>query len=491
MQQVIDKILQNSSEYINTTDKKIRKVKGQFLTPYNIARFMASLFLISEKKISILDPGAGTGLLTLAIVEKLISVGPVKNIVVDLFENDIDLIPALNKNMQLLKDYCLKNNVELSYNIISENFIMYNRALWEEDSTASRYNIIIGNPPYQKLRNDCEEARTMNSIVYGQCNSYFLFLAMAIHLLDDSGELVFILPRSFFSGKYFSRFRQWMLSKVSVTYIHHFKSRYKIFQGEIIQEIVIVKLVKNLLNAEIAISSSEGSDDLDNSNSIIVDKQIVIEDSKELYIRIPLSDSDIMLIKLFNEWKYTLNDFGLKFCTGPIVDFRAKSYIRELPCDTTVPLIWSCNFNGTYVSWPKNSRKFPQYIESNEKIEKRLVPNKNYVLIKRVLAREGKKRVKVNLYIKQDGYQYVGIENHLNYLRYPDEISVNVLKGIYVLLNSPYYEKYIRIVNGTTQLNAFELNNFPFPDLTILEKLGATINQCDIEAFDLSLLDNL
>ncbi|WP_003539896.1 Eco57I restriction-modification methylase domain-containing protein [Desulfotomaculum nigrificans] len=478
MQQVIKQVLNNSNEYTAKTPKSIRKMKGQFLTPYKVGSFMAELFEIHNKSISILDPGAGTGLLTLALIEKIIKESFVKHISVDLFENDESLLPVLEENLRLIQEFCSQKEVHLIYKIYNENFISYNQDCWTEECEP-KYDIIIGNPPYQKLRNDAEEATIMSSIIFGQCNAYFLFLAMSIRLLKASGELVFILPRSFLSGKYFNKFRLWMLNNASISYIHLFKSRYKIFNGEIIQEIIIVKLVKGIQNNHIKISSSESSDDLPNTNNFEAENQVVIDE--KTYIRVPLCQSDVDLVKKIDGYPQTLSDFGMKFCTGPIVDFRTKKYIRETSTPSTVPLLWSCNFNETYISWPKHTKKFPQYIEAEEAIKPRLLPNKSYILVKRVLSREGKKRVKVNLYTRQADYDFVGIENHINYLQYPDDISEKVLLGIYALLNSSYYERYIRIISGTNQLNAFELNNIPFPSLPELEKLGDVITKSNVE----------
>lgn len=487
MQQVIEQILHSSDCYFNSTDKKNRKDKGQFFTPYNVANFMAGLLENRKETASILDPGAGTGLLTLSVVQELVENGLIKNATVDLFENDMHLIPLLENNMQLLRNYCAKQDVILSYNIICENFITYNKKNWEEAN--SKYDIVLGNPPYGKLRNTSEEAKIMKSIVFGQCNIYFLFLAMAISLLKTSGELVFILPRSFLSGKYFKKFRLWMLEQVTISHIHHFESRYNVFQGEIIQEIIIIKVIKNLKGYDgtlIKITSSSSNSDLDKLQIIEVSPEIIIEKSEVMCIKVPLSNDDILLIKNFEKWKYRLKDFGMSFCTGPVVDFRTDSFLRHKLTENTVPLIWSCNFNGKVISWPKCNDKFPQYIEVNGKIKNRLLPNQNYVLVKRLLAREGKKRVKANYCAKQGDYQFIGIENHINYLKYPININENILKGIFVLLNSSHYERYFRIINGTTQLNAGELNNIPIPSLEELNNIGANLFiQEDIESFDL------
>lgn len=53
--------------------KAMRKKYGQFFTSKETAMFMAELFDISQNKseLKILDPGAGSGILSVALIERL------------------------------------------------------------------------------------------------------------------------------------------------------------------------------------------------------------------------------------------------------------------------------------------------------------------------------------------------------------------------------------------------------------------------------------
>ncbi|MDQ9766372.1 SAM-dependent methyltransferase, partial [Acinetobacter baumannii] len=75
--------------------KTQRKAYGQFFTPELTARFMASLFHIdtSLTEIRILDTGAGTGVLSAAIVERIIQIGYNGHIHLVCYENDKNVIP--------------------------------------------------------------------------------------------------------------------------------------------------------------------------------------------------------------------------------------------------------------------------------------------------------------------------------------------------------------------------------------------------------------
>ena len=59
---------------------------------------MASLIRTESEKVKILDPGAGNGLLTAAVVEHLIARGTAREISVVLYENDKNIQSLLKKN---------------------------------------------------------------------------------------------------------------------------------------------------------------------------------------------------------------------------------------------------------------------------------------------------------------------------------------------------------------------------------------------------------
>ena len=74
---MLDFVVQSTNLFMSTVAKDRRKVYGQFFTDLPTARFMASLFAIDDSKtsISILDAGAGMGILSLALVERIMAAG--------------------------------------------------------------------------------------------------------------------------------------------------------------------------------------------------------------------------------------------------------------------------------------------------------------------------------------------------------------------------------------------------------------------------------
>ena len=102
--------------------KTDRKKYGQFFTDPACAEYMASLFNIDSKKesIELLDPGAGSGLLSVAFLESL--QGKFWGIVhLTCYENDQNILPLLKKNLEIAKSQL---TIHFDFNIIDENFIL-------------------------------------------------------------------------------------------------------------------------------------------------------------------------------------------------------------------------------------------------------------------------------------------------------------------------------------------------------------------------------
>ena len=63
-----------TERYIQNSDSKERKSRGQIFTPKQVSSFMADLFDINKQNIELLDPGAGVGILSVAFCLSLIHI---------------------------------------------------------------------------------------------------------------------------------------------------------------------------------------------------------------------------------------------------------------------------------------------------------------------------------------------------------------------------------------------------------------------------------
>jgi adenine-specific DNA-methyltransferase len=487
-----------------------RKKNGQYFTPPEIADLMAAQINSGNACVSILDAGAGTGVLGCALCEHLANrkEKPSK-IELAAYETDETLIELLERAFKYLKRYVKEKGISFEFQIKKEDFVLkYAHNLQETPSFPGqakddiKYDICISNPPYFKLSGTDPRAITASEVVYGQPNIYFLFMAVAAATLKIGGELVFITPRSFASGNYFKLFRKRFFKLVRPEFIHLFNSRKEAFKKyAVLQENIILKARRennwrpDIKSKFVVISSSNGIADIELSRKRKIPLADIIDlstDSKVL--KIPEEDWEKVSVK-FNLWNGSLAEYGLKISTGPVVAFRAKKFIFEKQTENAkcVPLLWLHNVKTMEIAWPLCKRGKPQYIRQYPESLPLLVPNGNYVLLRRFSAKEEARRLVAAPFIgKFYPYEMIGMENHINYIYRPKgTLREEEVWGLAVLYNSSFYDRYFRGLNGSTQVGATEVSSIPFPPMEIISEIGGkAISNANIKN-EIDLLANL
>lgn len=454
-------IYKKTERFIAEMPKNQRKELGQFFTAQSTADFMASLASIeyNKPKLSILDAGAGSGVLTAAIIAHLRENGYDGEIEITCYETDPKVIPLLEENLCLIdKTY------HISYTIKIENYILSQK--FGSAESEHLYDLIIGNPPYKKISRNAEEALAIPNVCYGAPNLYFLFWAMAICNLKPGCEMIYIVPRSWTSGAYFSKFREYLFSQCVITHLHLFDSRDKVFDGEsVLQEAVIVKIKKTIDQPEsVCISSSSTSDFFDVRNFDAPYKVVV---SNRQYVFLVTNEEEAAALNKLSHLNRTLSSIGLPMKTGIVVDFRTREVLRNKPSDTTFPLIYSHHIRNGRVEWPVG-REYEYICTDRAGL---LQDNTNYLLVKRFTAKEEKRRLQCGIYLQSDHpeYSHISTQNKVNFIKCKEP---ELAYGLFVIMNSTIYDTYYRILNGSTQVNSTEINSIPVPDIDTIAAMG-------------------
>lgn len=458
-----------------TTSSIHKESYGQYFTPYPIAKFMSSLFPATDKKIKLLDPGAGIGTLSCSFMERIVQEHwNTPNIHISAYDIDKTVYKTLDANIAKSSSAFRESD----YEIFSEDFLEKTSFEYTQKINET-YTHVIMNPPYKKIQTNSKERQSARAFGLETVNLYSAFMGAAISLTEDNGYIVAIVPRSFCNGVYYKPFREFILKNCAIKHVHLFESRDKAFKDEaVLQENIIIMLQKNAEQGNVKISYCNDDSFIGLAEFDVPFNQILHENDNEKYFNIPtkqqVGDENLTFYS-------NLKDLGVKVSTGPIVDFRMKELLLKDYSNNSVPLIYSVHLKNHHLSWPQSSKK-PNAILISEEIKKQLFPKGFYVLVKRFSTKEEKKRIVASLITPEDFINdELAFENHLNVFHINKQsLPENIAYGLIVWLNSTYIDEKFRLFSGHTQVNATDLRNLPYPGLDDLKSLGKRIRKFNV-----------
>jgi adenine-specific DNA-methyltransferase len=459
-----------------------RKQWGQYFTPAKLVAFMAQAAAAGpvDRCVRILDPGAGTGSLGLGLADELLERRKVARVELVSVEHERDACSQLTDSLASAK---ARFGKRIDTQWMGGDFL--SKLCFGSEP----FDIAIANPPYFKL--SPKDRRSGDAP-----NIYARFMTVAAGLLREGGRLCFVVPRSYLSGWYFRRFREQFHEMMQLDSVHTFDSRRMAFgRDDVLQESIVVVYEKRRATAEdaVVISSSAGLDDLPSgypeSRLGYGDAAFVVE-RKDLNINgalaLPSTFEQFEAGRKICRFDSTIASLGLKVSTGPVVPFRCTAELAGVnETGPGVPLLWMQHVKRGAVTWPVDGFRKPERVRTPSL---NLTPLKNYVLVRRVSAKEDARRITAAPLIAKDwDYKSIGLENHLNYIHrtgdqlQPEGIGVGEARGLAAILNSQLYDQYIRMISGTTQVSATELRALPMPRLPYIEQAGRR-NEEQVEA---------
>lgn len=416
----------------NTKLDPINKSKfGQYMTSNVIAEFMASLFSDINADTRLLDCGAGIGSLTVAATKKLKNISSV-----DLWEIDPIMQDQLELNMQIL---------QVPFSIYKQDFI-FGAVENLLSNKGERYTHAIINPPYKKINSNSAHRKELRKVGIETVNLYSAFLALTILLMESEGQIVAIIPRSFCNGPYYKPFRELILKECSIEHIHIFESRDTAFKDDdVLQENIIIKLVKGKQTLSVEISQSTNQNFNDYQSKAIPFSEVIKPNDPELFLRINTNNqSQDENNKIFSD---QLSELGLAVSTGPIVSHRMREFLEQYPQTDTVPLFYPHHFVNKQLQYPKDHKK-PNAIRFAPETQKWLMPNNGfYVIVRRFSAKEEKRRIVANVINPNEiDKEWIGFDNCWNVFHIKKHgFDYETAMGLACFLNSTVLDDYFRI----------------------------------------------
>ena len=472
------------------------KEYGQFLTPPAIARYMARQLGPIQSGAVLLEPAVGSGVLVAALIERLIMTNRPMEISIQAYETDTALCEIARQVLLEASREAEHSGIKIYWQVHQDDFVIAclpeSQPALFSNSTAKpvSFDFILSNPPYFKLNAEDKRVKAVSGKINGHTNIYTLFMALGAKLLVPQGKACFIVPRSFCSGVYFSEFRRDLMKDAKPLALHLFQSRNDIFKNdEILQENVIFTFEKTsksqkqpYLAGQVSISTSKDDTSLDAS----ITRQVSFghflgQHDGQFFFRLPTGVLDEQILDAVDRWDGSLERYGLQVSTGRVVPFRATSLLRDrvISKNGTAPLLWMQNVKPYQIEYPLSGFAKPQAISIED--PSLLVPSSNYVLLRRFSAKEDRRRLVCAPFLaEQFDFEQIGFENHLNFI-YGKKSALQPVEalGLSALLNSAIVDRYFRILNGNTQVNAADLRALPLPPMKIIQQIGEEVQRAN------------
>ncbi len=422
----------------------------------------------------VLDPGAGVGSLSAALVERVLAHAPNITVEVTVVEVDPRVVPQLRATMADCETTATRVHRRVSTKVIVGDFIESSVGLLAKQVLRGPFDIVLMNPPYAKLGAGSPHRHALAAYGVDCPNLYAAFMTLGTGALTAGGQLVAITPRSFANGPYFERFRKHLLSSITIDRIHTFESRSAVFSDAgVLQESIVLAGTRKGKQGRVVLSRSVGHTD-DARESVVPYEAIVLPDDPHRFLRVVADETHGRVSEVMAQMPATLEDLGLGVSTGRVVDFRVRESLRDAPVQGCAPLIYPGNLKDGMVVWPKEIHKAQGFAVASETQRKSLMPPGCYVLVKRFSAKEERRRIVAAVWDPRTmGQVSVAFENHLNvFHRAGEGVDRALALGLSLWLNSSLVDQFFRTFSGHTQVNATDLRSLRFPTHDELVRLG-------------------
>ncbi len=339
------------------------------------------------------------------------------------------------------------------------------------------FDLVVGNPPYGKVRLDEQRRRVYRRGLYGHANLYGLFTEFAIDACRPGGVVAFVTPTGFLGGEYFKNLRALLKLEAPPAQLAFVADREGVFDG-VLQETLLAVYRRGASVSPPAVARLQ-------ADSVRVLEQTDLG-------RFPLPDGDcdpwmlprsteqVALVAAAGHTRLRLSDLGYGVSTGPLVWNRHKSQLTDRDGPGCHPLVWaeavSPDGRFRYQALKKNHEP---YFRVRRGVDEGLLTRAPCVLIQRTTAKEQHRRLIAAplpaAFLKDHGA--VVVENHLNMVR-PSGGSPRVgIEALAAVLNSRTVDALFRCISGSVAVSAYELESLPMPSLASLDEVALLVRR--------------
>lgn len=287
-----------------------------------------------------------------------------------------------------VKNIKLQNN---NINIIHSDFLKYNFDKSYPINIPTKFDLIIGNPPYFVIGKDTID-KSYLKYIDGRPNIYILFILKSLELLNENGILSFVLPCNFLNCQYYNKVRNLIYENFKILDISDFTDNDYL---DTKQNTCVITIQKKILQK--------------NNKYCLRDDNICLFNTEDT----------IKKIKKLYENSTTLDNLNFEVKVGNVVWNQNKNILTD--DNSYTRLIYSGDIDDGNLILKKYIDEKKNYINKKGTTELLLIVNRGY----------GKGEYNFNYCLVDTDKEYL-VENHLICIKYKGEsIQRTQLKLLY------------------------------------------------------------
>lgn len=331
-----------------------------------------------------------------------------------------------------------------------------------ECPASASFDLVIGNPPYGRVRLDPEDRSRYLRGLFGHANLYGLFTDLALQHARPGGVIAYVTPTSFLAGEYFKNLRALLSRDAPPATLEFVSTRKGVFE-DVLQETLLATYRRGSAVTPVAIHELVPVDE----NSLLVKDAGVFDLPAEPSTPwiLPRCAQQSSLVGTLAGMPHRLADWGYTVSTGPLVWNRHKNQLATRPGPNRYPLIWAeaVTADGRFL-WRAEKRNHTPWFEVRAN-DDWLLTRRVCVLLQRTTAKEQARRlIATALPVGMlDEHDAVVVENHLNMLRPTTDQPPVPADVLAAFLNSTAADRAFRCVSGSVAVSAYELEALPLP----------------------------
>lgn len=325
------------------------------------------------------------------------------------------------------------------------------------------YDLVIGNPPYGRVKLDFYQRVRFARSLYGHANLYGVFTHAALGWLKPGGIIAYVTPTSMLGGQYYKALRGLLAEEAPPRAIDFVTERSGVFE-DVLQETMLAVYERNGLPKPVQVHFLEHE-----RNSVVVNKSGLFtlpHIGSHAWI-IPRNEEHSELVTRLAQLPTRLVDYGYGVSTGPLVWNRHKGQFHRKFRPGMHPVIWAeaVSSSGKF-DWKSEKRSHLPWFKPREK-DQWVITHSSCVLVQRTTAKEQNRRLIVaqlpQSFVRL--HKGVVVENHLNMVRSIIRKPLVSPAVITALLKSGVVDGAFRCINGSVAVSAYELESLPLPSL--------------------------